>query len=738
MVDVAVKGYWPRVLKKQFFFILGIVLSINLPIYWVFLFVLIAFIYRLRLSMGLLVSAWLCTFSVQLLLFPKPIETQLLNRDVTLIGSVIEIKKLKPMTFVFDVYKINNKSYYTRVLLTNYHLPGNILINEQLQIKAKIKLFSRFYNEGSRDYRKLMWFKRIQAKGYIKDYHRLGIEQGGYFSNTRQHLLKHLRALSLNIKVQGLIESLTLGVREHLSRNWKEVFRQTGTGHLIAISGLHVGIVAYLIYKLTFYLWRQSAYLCQRIAAQRVSALLAILSAFMYAGITGFSVSALRAFLMVSAVMVATLLKRKSYHWDSFMLALILVLLLNPYSIYSYGFYLSFYAVFIIFHFLDNKPGQIFRIQIAISTLMIPLSLYLFDYASFVSFPANFIAIPIVSFCVLPVSFLVLFFSSCYQPLALWLSHWLSYVVYCLYDILYVLKTLTWARLPFVIANTYQFVCLSILLWMVLKKRLKQSVYLSIFLAIPIFLFTPSIPTKALKITVLDVGQGLSVLLQTRNHVLIYDTARAFSSGFSFASSVISPYLHHQGVQRLDTIVISHDDIDHSGGLQNLVKRYPVGQIIKNSKTQVASCHHTKSWRWDGVDFQFLSLPKLDKSDNNHSCVLKVTVGSHHILLPGDIERKAEHFLVRNYKQQLRSDILIVPHHGSNTSSTLSFLNAVSPTYAVISAGRNNRFHFPHKKVVSRYQKMKTKVLNTAKNGQITWLILAKTPLGKPSLFISN
>ncbi len=515
----------------------------------------------------------------------------------------------------------------------------------ELELIAKLKPFALFYNDGGRDRQKQMYFKRLFAKGYVINIDKkLGIKSAPFIRQLREYCLRRVQGLSMTKESQGLVESLTLGVRHNLSDTWREVFRATGTGHLIAISGLHVGLFAYAAYKFFFFLWCLSARLCERVPAQRAAALAAVMLAFFYVALTDFSVSALRAFIMIALVMVAQIIGRRPYLWDIFFTALALVLLINPYSIYNYGFYLSFYAVFIIFSFAGEGEIKLLRLQCIISVLMLPISLYFFSYASLTSIPANLVAIPVVSFGILPVAIFVFLAALTNFPAVGKLCWLFSQLNHTLLTYLTWLKGLRFLTIPFVVSRFTQFMMLTSLLWAILKSPRRGLLFFLLPLLMPLCFYSPMLQAGQLKFSTLDIGQGLSVILQTRHHTLVYDTGMRYPSGFSLARIVTLPFLHYHGITKLDSIVISHEDNDHVGGLETLLENYPVAEVITNDRKQTNHCHQHRAWSWDGVHFSFIKLPEIDSSDNNNSCILKIRVGNKSILLTGDIERKAELF----------------------------------------------------------------------------------------------
>ncbi|MDH5256757.1 MAG: DNA internalization-related competence protein ComEC/Rec2, partial [Gammaproteobacteria bacterium] len=263
--------------------------------------------------------------------------------------------------------------------------------------------------------------------------------------------------------------------------------------------------------------------------------------------------------------------------------------------------------------------------------------------------------------------------------------------------------------------------------------------FLAIFFLLPLFLVKPEKPEEdQFNFTLLDVGQGLSAVVQTQNHLLVFDTGPRFSSGFDTGDAVVLPFLRSIAVDKIDVIIISHGDNDHIGGLQSLLKNVPVEEIltsvpelISNHKSE--ACLANRRWEWDGVLFEIINPQSLEaygrsrKSGNNRSCVLRVSSGDNAVLLTGDIEKPAEKNLLKNNAEILASTILVAPHHGSNTSSTSAFIQQISPDYVFYPSGYRNRFGFPKQKVRDRYRQYGIKEAVTSNTGAINILMDRKS-----------
>jgi competence protein ComEC len=410
--------------------------------------------------------------------------------------------------------------------------------------------------------------------------------------------------------------------------------------------------------------------------------------------------------------------------------ALMLVVMLDPWAVLAPGFWLSFGAVAVIAYALNgrlNKPHWIraaITTQWAVSLGLMPLLLVMFQQVSIISPLANALAIPVISLMVVPLTLLG----------ALLPMDWILLLAYQAIHLCMV--ALEWmANSSFSIwqqqAPPFWTLPLAILgvLWVLLPRGVPMR-WLGSILILPMFLVqSPQLPFGAMRVAVLDVGQGLAVVVTTQQHALLYDTGPRYSSQNDSGSRVILPYLRAVGVRQLDTLVVSHDDNDHSGGVASILSQLPVRRMLSSlpadkpelELTDSLNCYEGQSWQWDGVKFEMISpLPasyqKTNIKDNNRSCVLRITSQYGRVLIPGDIERTVENALLDSVFS-LKSDVLIAPHHGSKTSSTGGFVEAVSPSAVVFTMGYLNRFNHPHPSVVARYEAIGSKMYRSDHDG---------------------
>jgi len=603
---------------------------------------------------------------------------------------------------------------------------------ERWQLQVRLKAAHGVANPGGFDYERWLFAHGFRVTGYVRKSpaNRLieAAEASG-LQRLREHLSAHLKGLDLAAPQRALLRALTLGDRGGMSSGQWKLLQHTGTSHLMAISGLHVGLVASLVFLLVECLWSRlgGAPVC---AAPRAAALMAMAAALAYALLAGFQVPAQRALVMIWAWAVSILLTGRARPWPVFGLALWLVLLLEPLSVLSAGFWLSFTAVALILYLSQGRHGRrnrfahLLTTQLGLVAGLTPLLWLWFQQASLSAPLANLVAIPWVSFLVVPVLLLALVLLPVSPPLADGLFHLAAISLDGLWGFLRLFDLgplVSWSAPPLTVAALLLFSAglLAALLPAGTGVRLVAVVMLLPGLAV-----SPSRPAAGdLWMTLLDVGQGLAVVVETRRHLLVYDTGPAFPGGFDSGASVLVPFLHHRGYRRVDRLVISHGDNDHSGGGASLFEQLPVYSVHSGEPGTIQwayakSCRAQPGWQWDGVRFEY--LPTDGSHGNNASCVLKITVADGRgVLLPGDIEHRIEAELVNSHAEQLSARVLVAPHHGSRTSSGATFIHAVDPDWVLFATGYRNRFGFPRPDVVARYAAAGAHWLDTARAGAI-------------------
>jgi competence protein ComEC len=521
----------------------------------------------------------------------------------------------------------------------------------------------------------------------------------------------------------GVLAALAIGDQQAIGAAQWAVFTRTGVNHLMSISGLHITMVSGLVFGAVLWGWRRigGAYryfdALRRVPAQKAAAAAGLVAALLYALISGFGVPAQRTVYMLACVALALLAGRAGAPSAVLACAAVAVLALDPWAILAPGFWLSFGAVALILYIEVGRlarPGWLLgwtRVQWAVTLGLAPIAIAVFQQVSLVSPLANAVAIPVVSLAVVPLTLVGLLLpTDALLQLAGKLMSWCEALLVYLSavpDAVWVQHAPPRWALPVAAAGV---------LWL-LAPRGFPARWLGLAGFVPLLLVGRTAPAPGEAwVDVLDVGQGLAVVVRTADHALLYDAGPAFSRDADSGSRIVVPHLRASGVERLDGFVVTHDDIDHTGGMRSVLEALPVGWVASSLATQdprltgtrTRRCEAGERWQWDGVVFAVLHPQAADYNrpggnDNDRSCVLRIETAGASLLLTGDIERGAERALIEHLGLALRSDVLVAPHHGSNTSSTDEFLAQVQPRLALFTVGYRNRFGHPAPEVVARY-----------------------------------
>lgn len=590
----------------------------------------------------------------------------------------------------------------------------------------KVKLFAPHgsANPGGFDYEAWLWRKGIDASGYIKAARACPGHAATWVGRLRARVVTDIGGVLGDHPMRGIIEALTVGVTKHIDDAQWRVFRNTGTSHIVAISGWHIGLVAgWLLFLARLLLLR----LPWRLPVLALSAVVALAGACVYALLAGLGLPTLRALIMLGAGLAALLYARRMSFARVLALAAIVVVLWHPISVLAPGFWLSFGAVAWIVYLVHTRPrGKLALfvwLQFGLALGLAPITLYIFSQASLVSPLVNAILLPLAGVFV-PLLLLSVLALLAWPALGAPCLHFCADLLAGFWPLMQWLADLPMAIIaqpaPGLMAVALALAGVALLL----APRGLPMRWLGVLFVLPLLLgWHPAgqaIPVGGYRLAVLDVGQGLAVVVRTRHHALVYDAGPAFRTGFNAGGAIVAPYLRQARIRRIDTLMISHADNDHIGGAAVLAQRIPVERRM-GAGSDIA-CHVGQAWRWDGVDFRVLHPlePTPDLSKNNGSCVLRIAGPGGVTLLTGDIEAVAEQALAeRSDSDELVADIVVVPHHGSATSSSAALVNASQPDYALISSGWHNRWNFPAAEVVERYQSRDARVLDTADSGAL-------------------
>ena len=666
------------------------------------------------------------------------------NQEMIVTGIVADIPERRSGStrFLFKPETIADYPYALpdMVRLSWYRSNIKIRAGEQWQLRVKLKSTSGYQNPGGFDYERWLFVKRIGAGGYVKSSPLNRLIKAPVWWDINHWRSRIGQAIEQHCKDcghVGLIKALTIGSRSGIDLNHRQVLQDTGTAHLLAISGLHIGMISALFFYLGRWAWQLWFY---RSVYNRIqfSATIAFSAGFVYAALAGFSLPTVRALIMLAVIFLALSFRSGVNLLNSIAIAVVVILIFDPIAVGSSSFWLSISALLIIAfaqYLLAHQTSrwkQVIVVQLLFSVLFIPLNVILFDQLNPASFFANIVAIPLVSLIIVPLGL----FASLLAGFDLGISNWLFTLDNKLLSLLLgYLELLLDSGLPAYPSGNIPYILLGLggigLMTILMPKGFPGKKPAALLVALPFIWQRPEMEFGDYQLTVLDVGMGTSAVIETRNHSLVYDFGPGNDKGFSAAQWVLIPYLRHQGIKQADLMVISHVDQDHSGGFISYLHSYDKAKLISGTpdeiksrfglSSSVRSCHFYQPWYWDGVGFEFISPPGTDAlgSSNNRSCVLKVS-GIHSSLLPGDIEAEQELRLLNTMPEKLKSTVLLAPHHGSTTSSTRAFLQNVEPQISIFTVGKNNRWGFPKDRVVEAYGAIGSLIYRTDQHGAIT------------------
>lgn len=568
------------------------------------------------------------------------------------------------------------------------------------------------------DYEAWLFERGIRATGYVRKSVLTGRHAAAGISveRLREATRARIQRTLPDQPYAGVLTALAVGDQQAIAPELWRLFAATGITHLMSISGLHVTMLGGLVAWLVFALWRRSPRLPLIWPSQKAAAVAGFVGAFAYALLAGFGVPAQRTLYMLGVVVVALLSGRNVAAPTVLGAALLLVLLLDPWAVLSAGFWLSFGAVALIFYIANGRLGQShwfvvwLRTQWAITLGMLPLLLALFQQFSLVSPIANAVAIPLVSLLVTPLALLGS------VPGFTWALNLAQGLLVPLMDFLRWL-----ANWPGALWQQHAPPAWAVPLaalgvaWLLLPRGFPAR-WAGALLLLPLFLFPPERPEPGtLMLTVLDVGQGQAVYVQTATHDLMFDTGPAFNTQSDAGSRILVPYLRASGVQRLDRLIVSHADMDHAGGADSLIAAVPMGVDERH-------CIDGRGWEWDGVRFRVLHPLATDydskRPSNALSCVLKIESRHGSVLIPGDLEGRAEAEFLARHREDAQADILVAPHHGGKKTATPEFVAAVNASDVVFPVGYRNRFGHPHPDVLARFDK--ARIHRTDREGAVT------------------
>jgi len=691
-------------------------------------------------------AGWMvCGFTWALIrahgLLATELDRELEGKTLTVTGQVASLPEFQGEGIRF-AFRIDKPVRFAgrdwpapdRIRLSWYKDPPQLLPGQYWQLTIRLKRPRGFLNPGGFDYEGWLFQHRIRAVGYVVQTpvnHYTGSTRGVWIDRVRHELRAGVNR-TLDSNYRGLIIALALGDRSQTSLAERTTLINTGTYHLLAISGLHISLVAGLFYLAVLRLWSVTGRWAVLLPAPRVAAAAAVLAAATYALVSGFSIPVQRALIMLAVVLSVVYSGRRHAVSQVIAVALLLVLIFDPFAVMDPGFWLSFGAIGVLAWGMSCRITtrslwwRWGRAQYVVFAGLLPLSLFWFQQYALHGMLANIVAIPWISLVTTPLALAGVALVNLSEPIGRVCLSLAAMSLQLIWPLLEGLGHLHFAVFHQAAPSLWTFAIGLIGALILLLPAGIPWRWLGIVWLLPLLLPLPKTPGEgALRFTLLDVGQGLAAVAETRTHTLVYDTGARFSDDFNAGAAVVVPYLRRAGIAHLDKLIISHGDNDHSGGADALLAAYPDTTVLSSVPAAFTSpswspCMAGQHWQWDGVRFQILH-PEVTKpgTENNQSCVLKISTADYSILLPGDIEKEAEYRLLHRYADKLSAEVLVAPHHGSKTSSTTAFIEAVHPRLVLFPVGYRNRFRFPNQDIMRRYEMQGVRSYDTARHGAI-------------------
>ncbi len=666
--------------------------------------------------------------------------------DIELVGVISDLPHINARgeRLVLDVEQVVTPDApdLKRIQLTRYwprnadHVEPRMQAGERWQLTVRLKMPHGTSNPHGFDLEAWMLERRINASGYVREKpapQRLAVQAhtpGAWIAAARASVRDRIAVTLGDAPYAGVIAALVVGDQRSIQHEQWRAFTRTGVNHLLSISGLHVTMIAALAGWLVASVWRRLPRHAERLSARQAGLVAAVLAAFGYALLAGFQVPAQRTLFMLVVLALAFWGRREPRPFTALIVALFIVLLIDPWAVLSAGFWLSFGAMATILWVSFGRvalPGKLrgwVTVQGAVTLALAPVLLLLFQQVSLISPLANAVAIPLVSWLITPLALLGVLIAPLWH-VAAWLMDWLG-------------TGLIWASsLPLAVtslpAPAWWVTGLALIgtVWMLLPRGFPlRGVGLLLWLPL-LFPLHDVIAPEHFRVEAIDVGQGTAVLIRTANHALLYDTGASFADSDA-GERIIVPYLRASGIGELSGLIVTHDDNDHSGGMRSVLRDLPTVWLLHGlpaasplleEAPPARSCVRGQRWNWDGVLFEILNPRPAAyeddrRRDNDYSCVLRISSERHRVLLTGDGERRTELELLES-GLLTPVDVLFAGHHGSRTSSIPEFVAATRPAWVVFTLGHRNRYGHPHPHVVRRFREIDARLLRSDSGGLI-------------------
>jgi len=686
---------------------------------------------------------------------------------------------------------------------------------DRISFVASIKSIKNFKNPGGFDYKRYMAFKSVFGSAYahgkkvtvINKIQDRGIKLA--ISNARCHISTFIEK-TRGGNHQGVLKALIVGQRQQIPQDLRDAFNRSGVGHLLAISGLHIGIVATVAFMIFSWMLSRFKLFLFNAWVKKGAAVLSFMPVLAYGLLSGMAPSTQRAVIMVGVFLMTFLFEREHDLMNTLALAGMLILIVHPPSVFSISFQLSFSAVLSIIYGLSKvhkrpaflSDGQkkslftritdrlflFFLVSFFAIVGTLPLVMLYFNQASLIGIFTNFLIIPIIGFIVVPTGLFSVFLYPVSGEAASWFLYISGAVLSKAISLVNLFSDLPFAAVKTVTPSYFEICCYYIMMWALLnlkkvkpeKSEIEKSDFTGktarVLVAVVVLAIVGDICywlnirflSRDLKVTVIDVGQGSSTLLELPGGYCILADGGGFydNSVFDMGARVIAPFLWRKKIKTVDTLILSHPNSDHLNGLIYIARHFNVKsvwtngetrntggykkfmKIIKEEKIDIPKFRNMpRNYKINGVALEilypkrdFLDMRKKDKwrDTNNNSIVIKADLGKYSFLMPGDIMKSSERELVSMAGENLTSTVLIAPHHGSGSSSSGLFLDKVNPEHIIISSGWKNRFHFPHPSVLKRYAGLGCKIFRTDINGAITMATDRQSLEIRPYIIVSK
>jgi competence protein ComEC len=693
----------------------------------------------------------LCAFPIGLVLIganarivdAQKLDASLAGADIDVLVRIIDFPQRRGEQLRILAGPVSATHLPDRLRLSWYDAASSPRIGECWRLRVRLRRPRGLANPGGFDYEGWLFRNRIGATGYVRDGQQAeSCSQTPSIQALRGHIAGRIADLLPDDAAAAVVLAITVGARQHIGADDWQRYAVSGTSHLMAISGMHIGLAAGAAYFLARVglacLWRRGNH---RLAA----ALVALLVAVVYAALSGFAVPARRALTMLALAMLAVLLRRRTSPGHLLGLAAVIVASTSPLDVLSPGFQLSFAAVAVLLFLARRRrstPGpspsssvigalrSLSVLQFALLAGLLPLGAVLFGRIAWLAPAVNLAVLPVFNFVTVPAALLGLLLDGPLSPvgdallrLAWRGTHMILQIVDAASDVPGAhIAVSSLHRMALLVA------CLPVL-WVVLPVAWpgRRVAWIA---AAATALYAPERPADGcVDIHTLDVGQGLASVVVTREHIMVFDTGPAFRSDTDAARLVLTPFLRRLGARSIDILVISHADLDHAGGVPSLQDEWTIeavlaGEATPRSEQWAVPCVLGQLWHWDGIDFRVLHPGDRPVKGNNASCVIEIQSGEYRALLTGDIEARSERRLLR--ADLLSStDLVLMPHHGSATSSSERFVQAVAPATAIASTGFANRWRMPREVVLERWRAQGANTYNTAIDGAVSFRLCA-------------